>query len=266
MEKKNTYLGNDGLLHCTVCNEAVEVKFDVPVMGITGHGRMCKCQRELQKQIEERQRQQEEHIKRDRCFPSRIQHEWTFENDNGRNSKMQVAKKYVANWNEMKKNGLGLLLWGSVGSGKSYMAACVANELIKQGADVKMTNFATVLNDLFNCEDKNEYIRSLCRYSLLILDDLGIERNTEYSLENLFNVIDARYVSGKAMIITTNLNLEELKNQKQLSLKRIYDRVLERCIPVCVSENDFRKDNRVEAKVKFGKIINGGKMDEEKYE
>ena len=98
------------------------------------------------------------------------------------------------------------------------------------------------------------------------LDDLGIERNTEYSLENLFNVIDARYVSGKAMIITTNLNLEELKNQKQLSLKRIYDRVLERCIPVCVSENDFRKDNRVEAKVKFGKIINGGKMDEEKYE
>ena len=190
----------------------------------------------------------------------------TFENDNGRNSKMQVAKKYVANWNEMKKNGLGLLLWGSVGSGKSYMAACVANELIKQGADVKMTNFATVLNDLFNCEDKNEYIRSLCRYSLLILDDLGIERNTEYSLENLFNVIDARYVSGKAMIITTNLNLEELKNQKQLSLKRIYDRVLERCIPVCVSENDFRKDNRVEAKVKFGKIINGGKMDEEKYE
>ena len=111
-----------------------------------------------------------------------------------------------------------------------------------------------------------QYIRSLCRYSLLILDDLGIERNTEYSLENLFNVIDARYVSGKAMIITTNLNLEELKSQKQLSLKRIYDRVLERCIPVCVSENDFRKDNRVEAKVKFGKIINGGKMDEEKYE
>lgn len=111
-----------------------------------------------------------------------------------------------------------------------------------------------------------QYIRSLCRYSLLILDDLGIERNTEYSLENLFNVIDARYVSGKAMIITTNLNLEELKNQKQLSLKRIYDRVLERCISVCVSENDFRKDNRVEAKVKFGKIINGGKMDEEKYE
>ena len=63
MEKKNTYLGNDGLLHCTVCNEAVEVKFDVPVMGITGHDRMCKCQRELQKQIEERQRQQENILK-----------------------------------------------------------------------------------------------------------------------------------------------------------------------------------------------------------
>ena len=55
-------------------------------------------------------------------------------------------------------------------------------------------------------------------------------------------------------------------NQKQLSLKRIYDRVLERSMPVCVSENDIRKEKREEAKVKFGKIINGGKMDEEKYE
>ena len=100
----------------------------------------------------------------------------------------------------------------------------------------------------------------------MILDDLGIERNTEYSLENLFNVIDARYVSGKPMIITTNLHINELMNQKQLSLKRIYDRVLERSMPVCVSENDIRKEKREEAKVKFGKIINGGKMDEEKYE
>ena len=121
-----------------------------------------------------------------------------------------------------------------------------------------MTNFATVLNDLFNCEDKNEYIRSLCRYSLLILDDLGIERNTEYSLENLFNVIDARYVSGKPMIITTNLHLNELMNQKQLSLKRIYDRVLERSMPVCVSENDIRKEKREEAKEKFAEILQGG--------
>ena len=72
----------------------------------------------------------------------------------------------------------------------------------------------------------------------------------------------SRY-TGQAALPHKNI---QLMNQKQLSLKRIYDRVLERCIPVCVSENDFRKDNRVEAKVKFGKIINGGKMDEEKYE
>jgi DNA replication protein DnaC len=80
-----------------------------------------------------RNRLLEEQIKRERCFASRIQHEWTVENDNGRNSKMNIAKDYVANWNDMKKNGLGLLLWGNVGSGKSYMAACVANELIVQG-------------------------------------------------------------------------------------------------------------------------------------
>lgn len=100
----------------------------------------------MQKQIEERQRQQEEQIKRDCCFPSRIQHEWTFENDNGRNSKMQVAKNYVANWNEMKKNGLGLLLWGSVSSGKSYMAACVSeNDIRKEKREEAKEKFVEIL-------------------------------------------------------------------------------------------------------------------------
>ena len=90
----------------------------------------------------------------------------------------------------------------------------------------------TILNDLFAIEDKTEYIRLLNRYELLIIDDLGVERSSEYVLENIFSVIDWRYRSGKPLIITTNLPLAQLKQETKIEKKRIYDRILERCIPV----------------------------------
>ena len=69
---------------------------------------------------------------------------------------------------------------------------------------VRMTNFALILNDLAaSFEGRNEYISRLCRYPLLILDDFGMERGTEYGLEQVFNVIDSRYRSGKPLIVTT---------------------------------------------------------------
>ena len=90
----------------------------------------------------------------------------------------------------------------------------------------------TILNDLFAIEDKIEYIRLLDRYELLIIDDLGVERSSEYALENIFSVIDWRYRSGRPLIITTNLPLVQLKQETKIEKKRIYDRILERCIPV----------------------------------
>lgn len=90
----------------------------------------------------------------------------------------------------------------------------------------------TILNDLFAIEDKTEYIRLLNRYELLIIDDLGVERSREYALENIFSVIDWRYRSWKPLIITTNIPLVQLKQETKIDKKRIYDRILERCIPV----------------------------------
>lgn len=92
----------------------------------------------------------------------------------------------------------------------------------------------TILNDLFAIEDKTEYIRLLNRYELLIIDDLGVERSSEYALENIFSVIDWRYRLGKPLIITTNISLVQLKQETKIDKKRIYDRILERCIPVKV--------------------------------
>ena len=119
--------------------------------------------------------------------------DWCFAQDNGANPQMKHARFYADNFDTMLSENIGYLLWGSVGTGKSFFAACIANALMEKEIPVRMTNFAAVLNDLSGSfEGRNQYIARLCRYPLLILDDFGMERGTEYALEQVYNVIDSR--------------------------------------------------------------------------
>ena len=134
-------------------------------------------------EAEQRAREKARHIEellRD-GFLSRSMRDWTFERDNGQNAQMPVARKYVQNWEQMKEKNIGLLIWGDVGCGKSFLAGAIANALIDQEVRVKMTNFTAILNDLSSTfEGRNEYLNRLCSYPLLIIDDFGMERGTEY--------------------------------------------------------------------------------------
>jgi len=114
-----------------------------------------------------------------------------------------------------------------VGTGKSFFAGCIANALLDRDVPVLMTNFPTILNRLTGMfsEDRADFIASFDEYDLLIIDDLGVERSTEYAMEQMFFVIDSRYRSRRPMIITTNLKLAELKNPPDLAHARIYDRI-----------------------------------------
>ena len=104
-----------------------------------------------------------------------------------------------------------------------------------------MTNFASILNDLFSEAHKNEYIDRLNKHNLLIIDDLGMERNTEYALEQVYNIIDSRYRTKKPLIVTTNLSITEIKGANDTAHKRIYDRILEMCIPIKFNGESIRR-------------------------
>ena len=80
-------------------------------------------------------------------------------------------------------------------------------------------------------EGRNEYISRLCRYPLLILDDFGMERGTEYGLEQVYSVIDSRYRSRRPLIVTTNLAVQQIQNPPDTAHARIYGRLLEMCAP-----------------------------------
>ncbi len=170
-----------------------------------------------------------------------------FDADNGSVPQMEQARKYAANWKEMQEKHLGLLFWGQPGNGKTFAAACIANALIEiPGMDspsVKMTTFGTILNKLpaMSAQDKEWYLNGFQTCDLLILDDFGMERRTDYAREQVFNIIDGRYLAQKPLIVTTNLSLDELQHPVDMGEKRIYDRLLELCVPICFNGESLRQ-------------------------
>lgn len=260
------YTGEDGLVYCGKCRTPKEAYFP---QGKTLFGRdrhpieceCCKADRQKREKEEKERKHADEvgHLKQ-KGFTDPAMRSWTFENDNGKCPQMEKAMFYVENWETMYSENIGYLLWGKVGTGKSYFAGCIANALMEREISVRMTNFATILNALFHgAEGKNEYIAKLCACPLLILDDFGMERGTEYSLEQVYNVVDSRYRSGKPLIVTTNLTLEQLQHPEDTAHARIYDRLLEMCVPVCFTGENFRKVTAQQKMERLKKLLEGGK-------
>ena len=91
--------------------------------------------------------------------------------------------------------------------------------------------------------------------ALLILDDLGAERNTSYGKECVFDVVNRRLLSGKPMIITTNITLSAMQKATDLDDRRIYDRILEVCVPILFNGENFRKGNAAENLKKAAELL-----------
>lgn len=225
------YIGKDGFRHCDVCGEALEtvVKIGQSTRKVNC---ICDCRRKALKAADEAGEKMRREKNREICFHGSAMTGCRFENS--RNAEILApARNYAEHFPKFKKNGKGILFWGTVGTGKSHAAACIANAVIDQGYKALMTNFATVVNRLSESWSvRAEYMDSLNRYALMIIDDLGAERDSSYMKEQVFNVIDARYRSGLPLIVTTNLSIDEIKSPADAENRRIYDRILERCHPV----------------------------------
>lgn len=239
------YLGEDNLYYCGKCNTrkqtAITIFGDVRVVPC-----ICECKAAKIKAEEEERKQREffERVMRMRKmgFPEKAMQEWTFENDDGSNPKLTNAmKNFVEHFQTFREEGKGLLLFGTVGTGKTYLAACVANELISKGIPCLVTNFARIASELQGTFEKQQYIDNLKSFPLLVIDDLSAERKTEYMQEIVFNVIDARYRAKLPIIVTTNLTREELLNPADLTYQRIFSRLFEMCTPIEVAGKDRRQ-------------------------
>lgn len=157
-----------------------------------------------------------------------------------------IAKRYAERFDEMHKMHQGLLFWGNVGTGKSYIAAAIANELLNRNVPVVMTSFVKLLNEMQGFgSDAGTHIEKINTAKLLVIDDLGSERGTDYTLEKVYDIVDSRYRAGKPVIMTTNLTMQQMKECTDIRYNRIYDRIFEMCYPVYVPGRSWRKKEAV---------------------
>ena len=246
MKAADDYMDTEtGLLMCGKCHTKKQKK--ISFLGVERVvGCLCQCAAEEMEREREKHREEEELLHICQMKSAGLQDstffDYTFANCDETHPCVQYARRYAGNFAEFQKNGQGLLFWGNVGTGKTFLAGCIANALMEKNIPVLMTSFPKLLNALggLYSGEKNEYLKSLNQYRLLIIDDLGVERDTPYVLETVYLVIDERYKSGKPFIITTNLSLEELRNPADLEHGRIYDRIMERCVPVAFSGKNYR--------------------------
>ncbi len=263
LNKENGDYEKDGLIYCGLCNTVKQ-----QIKNIGGKDTLipstCDCKK---KELEERELKLREYQKamrleglRHSAFDDNLLLTQTFDKDDGSLEHRKLGLNYVEKFREMEKENIGLILTGSVGTGKTFLAAAIANALIDKEISVKMTNFSVILNDMTNFEiNKNKYIENLNKFNLLIIDDFGMERDTAFANEHIFNIIDARYRANKPLIITTNLSIETLTNATTLKEKRIYSRILEMAIPIIFTGKNHRlMKTREKAKKVNDLLMEGG--------
>lgn len=261
------FIGEDGLIYCGVCKQRKQIRLQMP-QSLYALGRSkvfrsnCKCEQERiaqrQKQDEFDEKMREIQRMRDSSMMDSAYREASFSRykltDHNRELR-KLAGRYTNEFEKMYAENQGLLIYGPVGTGKSYTAACIANTLIEKLVPVVMTSFVRIMQ-MASTYKESEYLNMLDNAKLLILDDLGAERNTDYALEKVYNVIDSRSRVAKPMILTTNLELNDMLNPDDIRYKRIYDRILDTCYPIRVDGRSFRRDSAEQRFDRMRKFLN----------
>lgn len=250
----------DGLLHCGKCGKPKQCR--VPLRGETQKpevvGCCCDCtNQEYLRGKEEREREGKRlRIEALRADGIRDRGLSACRFDLAEmTAELIKCRRYAEHWKEMQEQNSGLLLWGNTGNGKTYAAACIANYLIDRGTPAMVTSFPRILNAGW---DKQEIIEQMHYYPLVVIDDLDVERSSEYAMETVYMVIDERYKAKKPLIVTTNLTLEELCKPKSMDYRRIYERILEMCVPIAFRGESFRQRTANEKMRRMKEIIDGG--------
>ena len=247
------YRDSDGFLVCGKCHTRREylLKMDDAVTGLTIQKKvpvMCQCRQAADREDEMRDKQLKDmaavrKLKRASLMSEKFSGAafTTYTVYQGNQKAFSISKRYVENFTSLCAEGQGLLFYGPVGTGKSYTAAMIANELMIQKHSVLMTSFVKLLEKGYRSFDEEEREYRLNRVELLIIDDLGAERSTDTAMEKVYSIIDSRSRSGKPLILTTNLNIKQMKEVEDIRYARIYERILEVCYPVKMDGPSWRK-------------------------
>ena len=208
----------------------------------------CNCE---EKQEKKRREEQEKERQR-QCLMNKVKRykdisvidkkflDSRFDNADMADKHMVMAKKYAENFIKYGTAEGGILLYGGVGTGKTYATACICNELMSNGKTVLVMNLGLYYLKLRRewAEAENDVLNYVKTCDLLVIDDLGTENVSEFTKEKMFNLIDTRYRANKPMLITTNLTPDEIREKLG---SRIADRIAGSCLEYEVKGESKRK-------------------------
>lgn len=217
---------------------------------------MCECESAAwnEKQRQEKAQEKQMELKRllsnslmDKKFMDSTFENWDF--NKGSKQMYELGKRYAANFKKCKSEGLGLLIYGQPGNGKTYMVSAIANELLKQFIPVVCVSISSLLSRIqqtynkWGKEAESDIIRGLCNADLLIIDDLGTEKASDWSKSMIYNIVDSRYRSNLPLVITSNLDINPSERHGVLEeyyYERTENRILEMCTPVLNKSKSIR--------------------------
>jgi DNA replication protein DnaC len=170
--------------------------------------------------------------------------------DIARTAPDQIAqvRRYVRAIERNLDSGRGLWIQGDVGTGKTTLAMLVSKAALDAGRTVAIYSLPRLLNLLRESLDseggKLGFIDRLGAVDLLHIDDLGAEHQTDWVLEQLYSIVNARYEAERAIVATTNLMPDEL--DERLGARTV-SRLVEICgDPIPLDGRDRRREFRAE--------------------
>lgn len=153
----------------------------------------------------------------------------------------KIIKTYLDDFESQKERGMGLYIWSRTkGSGKTRIAAGIANELMKNYA-VKFAVSLTILQEIKNTWQRdtkyseNQILDALYTTDILVIDDFGVERPADWINDKMYQIINERYINRKVTIFTSNDPLETLQYDD-----RITNRIKERTYQIAFPEESVR--------------------------
>ncbi len=160
-------------------------------------------------------------------------------------SALQAAQEFCLQMIDGKFNVPGLLLSGSVGTGKTHLAAAITITMAEDGCPVIFGTAASLLSKIrrgWTDESEAQVIDEMCDCPLLVIDDLGKEYSKKtdgwsWAQEQFFQIINTRYENYRPMILTTNFSMEQLTRAMG---DAIVSRLVECCRGVRCDGEDWR--------------------------
>jgi len=164
--------------------------------------------------------------------------------DKGRAPVVKAVREFTESIDDRLAEGRGLWLVGDVGTGKTTLAMIVSKAAVEAGHTVAIYSLPRLLARIRRTYDAEtgedsylEFFHRLTSVDLLHIDDLGAQKSSDWVLEQLYAIVDERYAAERAMVVTSNLGYEELREQIG---PRVVSRLTEMCQELPLYGEDLR--------------------------